>query len=169
MATQNHGNGRGGGFFTFSRASPSIRLTSGKPGSSLSASSNLRTAPFHSSVKISRRPAYHTGLNLPIESRLTGMPCTKVFTAFAGMRKLNPWTMLPSGPGASDTNVSTPTTKPRSSTAGPPELPHAAGASVWITALLDASSLKPETAPLVTDASTDADLLSSSWETTTPG
>src|SRR5437762_1096112 len=162
MATQNHGKGRGGGFFTFSRASPSIRLASGSPGKSLSVSSNFRTAPFQSSVKNSRRPAYQTGLNLPIESRLTGVPWTKLFTAFAGMRKLNPWTMLPSGPGASDTNVSTPTTWPRSSTAGPPELPQAAGASVWITELLLESSLKPETAPLVTDASTDADLFNSS-------
>ena len=41
--------------------------------------------------------------------------------------------MLPSGPGASDTKVSTPCTAPRSSTAGPPELPQAAEASVWIT------------------------------------
>ncbi len=77
--------------------------------------------------------------------------------------------MLPSAPGASDTNVSTPTTAPLSFTAGPPELPHAAEASVWMNGWPDLSSLNPDTVPLVTVASMDADSLSSSWESTTPG
>ena len=85
------------------------------------------------------------------------------------MMKLKPWTMPPSGPGASDTKVSTPTIAPRSSTAGPPELPQEAEASVWIMGAPDTSSWKPETAPLVTDASLDVDLFRSSCDDTTPG
>src|SRR5262245_66441549 len=100
---------------------------------------------------------------------LADVPSMKFLTACDGMMKLNPWTMLPSGPGASETNVRTPTTAPRSSTAGPPELPHAAGASVWITGWPALSSLNPETAPFVTEASIDADAFNSSWDSTTPG
>src|SRR5438128_10486324 len=44
------------------------------------------------------------------------------------MTKLNPWTMPPSSVPASETNVRTPRTSPRELTAGPPLLPHAAGA-----------------------------------------
>ncbi len=53
-------------------------------------------------------------------------------TAVEGMTKLKPWTIDPSAPGVSDTKVSTPTTSPFELTAGPPELPHDADASVWI-------------------------------------
>src|SRR2546429_427250 len=85
------------------------------------------------------------------------------------MTKLNPWTMPPSSVPASETNVRTPRTSPRELTAGPPLLPHAAGASVWMTGWFVTSSLNPEIAPLVTDASTLADALRSSWLSTTPG
>src|SRR3989449_2167164 len=85
------------------------------------------------------------------------------------MTKLNPWTMPPSSVPASETNVRTPRTSPRELTAGPPLLPHAAGASVWMTGWFVTSCLKPEIAPFVTDASTLADALSSSWLSTTPG
>lgn len=104
-----------------------------------------------------RSPAYQASLNLLPAFTLTGVSFTKSVTAEDGMTKLNPWTMLPSGPGASDTNVSRPITLPRSSTVGPPELPHAAGASVWMTVLLFRSCLKPEIAPLVIEASTMED------------
>src|SRR6266704_3599798 len=85
------------------------------------------------------------------------------------MTKLNPWTMPPSSVPASETNVRTPRTSPRELTAGPPLLPHAAGASVWMTGWFVTSCLNPEIAPLVTDASTLADALRSSWLSTTPG
>ncbi len=94
---------------------------------------------------------------------------TKSVTAADGMTKLKPCTIPPSGPGASETNVSSPTTLPRSSTTGPPELPHAADASVWITVLLFLSCLNPEMAPFVIDASIMDDWFRSSWERTTPG
>ena len=90
-------------------------------------------------------------------------------TAADGMTKLNPWTMPPSSVPASETNVRTPRTSPRELTAGPPLLPHAAGASVWMTGWFVTSCLNPEIAPLVTDASTLADALRSSWLSTTPG
>ena len=67
------------------------------------------------------------------------------------------------------TNVSTPTTSPASFTAGPPLLPQAAAASVWITGWLARSCLKPEIAPLVMEASILADEFKSSWLNTTPG
>src|ERR1700687_3962803 len=130
IVTQNHGKGLGGGFFTFSLASPSIRLTSRSPGWILSASSNFRLAPFQSSVKRSWRPANHAWLNLPCWLILTGVSATKFFTVLDGMAKLKPWTMLPSAPGASDTKVRTPTSSPLGLIAGPPELPQAADASV---------------------------------------
>ncbi len=122
-----------------------------------------------SSANRALRPAYHSSLNLLPPFTFTGVPFTKSVTAAAGMTKLKPCTMLPSGPGASDTKVSRPTTLPRSSTTGPPELPHAAGASVWITVLLFRSCLNPEIAPLVIDASTIEDWFRSSCESTTPG
>ena len=86
-----------------------------------------------------------------------------------GITKLNPWTMPPWPPDSSVTNVRTPSTSPWEPTAGPPLSPHAAGASVWITGWLAMSCLNPEIAPFVTDASTCAEALSSSWLTTTPG
>ena len=157
MVTQNHGKGFGGGFLTFSTASPSMRLTSVSPDWILSASSNFRLAVCQSSEKNARRPANQTELNFPCSLILTGVPFTKSLTAWEGMMKLKPCTMLPSGPGASDTNVSTPTSSALELTAGPPELPQAAGASVWITGLLALSCLNPLTAPGLTEASTLAD------------
>src|SRR6266581_3079000 len=142
MVTQNHGKGFGGGFLTFSTASPSMRLTSVSPGWILSASSNFRLAVCQSSEKNARRPANQTELNFPCSLILTGVPFTKSLTAWEGMLEL---------------------------TAGPPELPHAAGASVWITGLLALSCLNPLTAPGLTEASTLADWFRSSWERTTPG
>src|SRR5207253_2150981 len=85
------------------------------------------------------------------------------------MTKLNPWTMPPSAPPASETNVRTPRASPRELTAGPPLLPHAAGASVWVTGWFVTSCLNPEIAPFVTDASTLFDAFNSSWLSTTPG
>ncbi len=108
-------------------------------------------------------------MNLLPAFSFTAVPFTKSVTAADGMTKLKPCTMPPSGPGASDTNVRRPITLPRSSTTGPPELPHAAGASVWITVLLFLSCLKPDTAPFVIDASTIEDWFKSSCESTTPG
>ena len=66
-------------------------------------------------------------------------------------------------------NVSTPISSESSPTAGPPLLPWAAGASVWTRSWPMASILKPDTAPLVTEASSVADWFSSSCESTTPG
>ena len=90
-------------------------------------------------------------------------------TAADGMTKLKPCTMPPSSPPVAETKVRTPKTSPREFTAGPPLLPHAAGASVWMTGRFCTSCLNPEIAPLVTDASTLADALRSSWLSTTPG
>ena len=157
MATQNQGKGLGGGFLTFSLASPSMRLTSVRPARIVSACSNLRTASFQSSVKKSCSPANQTGLNFPKSLILTAVSLTKSFTPCAGMMKLKPCTMLPSGPGASDTKVRTPSSSARELITGPPELPHAAGASVWMYGLFALSCLKPDTAPFVTEASTLAD------------
>src|SRR5712692_5800213 len=109
MVTQNHGKGLGGGFSTF------------------------RLAPCQSSEKNARRPANQTGLNVPCSLILTGVSLTKSLTAWDGMMKLKPCTMLPSGPGVSETKVSTPMSSEIELTAGPPEFPQAAGASVWIT------------------------------------
>src|SRR5438105_40700 len=85
------------------------------------------------------------------------------------MMKLKPCTILLWASDDNVTNVSTPTTAPASLTAGPPLLPHAADASVWITSWSARSCLNPETAPPVTDASILADEFSSSWLRTTPG
>ena len=71
--------------------------------------------------------------------------------------------------GVSVVNVMTPRSAASSPTAGPPELPCAAAASVCTMSWPMESCLKPETAPLVTDASSVADLLSSSCDSTTPG
>ena len=53
--------------------------------------------------------------------------------------------------------------------AGPPLLPCVAGASVCTRSWPIASILKPDTVPLVAEASTVADWLRSSCESTTPG
>ena len=99
---------------------------------------------------------------LPIWLSLTGVSETKFFTVRAGMAKLKPWTMLPSAPGASDTKVRTPTSSALLLMAGPPELPQAADASVWMNGWLALSCFKPETAPVVTEASRLADSFRSS-------
>ena len=91
------------------------------------------SAPFQSSAKNFRRPENHFSLNGLWSARSTLVPLRNSFTASAGMMKLKPWTMLPSAPGERETKVRTPTMSPRAFTAGPPEFPHAAGASVWMT------------------------------------
>src|SRR5213078_263593 len=58
--------------------------------------------------------------------------------------------------GVSVVNVMTPSSAASSPTAGPPELPCAAAASVCTMSWPMESCLKPETAPLVTDASSVA-------------
>ena len=161
-----HGNGRGGGFFTYRSASPSWRFTSTRLGSSASASLSLASAAAYRPPSSSSTPACHTGLNLLSPGR-TSVPCKNVRTSRAGIRKLKPCRTTPSG--ESDTKSMTPTTTASSPMAGPPLLPCAAGASVCIRSWPIASILKPETVPLVTEASTLADWFSSSWESTTPG
>src|ERR1700720_95857 len=98
MATQNHGKGLGGGFFTFAVASDSMRRTSGRFGWGLSASSKRRRAPVQSSLKKGLSPAYQASLNLLPRLILTGVSLMKSITAAEGMTKLKPWTMEPSGP-----------------------------------------------------------------------
>src|SRR3972149_6835989 len=168
MVNLHHGEGLGGGCFHFSAASPSMRFTSRSPGWILSASSNFRLAPFQSSVKKSWSPANHAWLNLPGWLSLTGWSATKFFTVWAGMAKLKPWTMLPSAPGASDTKVRTPTSSALVLMAGPPELPQAADASVWMNGWLALSSFKPETAPVVIEASRLSGLFGRAWERARP-
>ena len=90
-----------------------------------------------------------------------------VRTSRAGIRKLYPCTTDPLS--ESEMKVSTPISSESSPTAGPPLLPWAAAASVWTRSWPMASILKPDTVPLVTEASSVADLFSSSWESTTPG
>ena len=62
---------------------------------------------------------------------MAGVPARNVDTSFAGIRKLKPCTMEPLEP-ASVTAVRTPITVPSFVIAGPPLLPCAAEASVWI-------------------------------------
>ena len=112
-------------------------------------------------------PAPHTGLNALSPGFVTSVPWRNFVTSFAGMRKLKPWTSLPDD--ESEMNVITPTTVASSVTAGPPLLPWAAGASDWMTLWPIWSCLKPDTAPLVTEASSAALLFKSSCERTTPG
>src|SRR5207245_1356603 len=97
-------------------------------------------------------PAVHTGLNWLSPGFVTSVPWRNLMTSFAGMRKLKPCTIAPPD-GESETNVITPTSEASSVTAGPPLLPCAAGASLWMTSWPIASCLKPDTAPLVTEAS----------------
>ena len=84
-------------------------------------------------MKKARRPWFHASVNLLVPLSETSVSLTNSRTASAGMTKLKPWTSAPSGPGASETKVSTPRTCPFWLTAGPPELPKEADASVWIT------------------------------------
>ncbi len=113
-------------------------------------------------------PAVHTGLNWLSPGFVTSVPWRNLMTSFAGMRKLKPCTIAPPD-GESETNVITPTSEASSVTAGPPLLPCAAGASLWMTSWPIASCLKPDTAPLVTEASSVTLRFSSSCERTTPG
>ena len=111
-------------------------------------------------------PAAHTGLNLLSPGR-TSVFWMNVRTSRAGIRKLYPCTTDPLS--ESEMKVSTPISSESSPTAGPPLLPWAAAASVWTRSWPMASILKPDTVPLVTVASSVADLFSNSWESTTPG
>jgi hypothetical protein len=106
-------------------------------------------------------------LNLLSPGVRTCVPLRKARTSLAGMRKLKPCTTPPAAD--SDTKVITPTSVTSSVMAGPPLLPCAAGASVWIRSCPMASTLKPETAPFVTEASSATELLRSSCVSTTPG
>ena len=113
-------------------------------------------------------PAAHTGLNVLSPGLATSVPCKKVATSLAGIRKLNPCTMAP--PDAeSVTATITPTSAASSPMPGPPLLPCAAEASVCTRSWPIWSCLMPDTAPLVTDASSVELWLRSSWERTTPG
>ena len=161
-----HGNGRGGGWRILSSASAVARLTSARPGNSRSASRNRASAVAYRPSSSAATPADHTGLNR-LSPALTSVPRRNPRTSLAGMRKLNPWTAPPVG--EREMKVMTPTTVASSVMAGPPLFPCAAGASVWITFWPIASCLKPETSPFVTDASSRALLLRSSWVRTTPG
>ncbi len=96
-------------------------------------------------------PAAQTGLNLLSPGFLTSVPCKNLPTSRAGIRKLNPCVSAPDD--ESDTNCITPTSVASSVMAGPPLLPWAAGASVWMRSWLMTSTLNPDTAPLVAEAS----------------
>ena len=62
----------------------------------------------------------------------TGVPSRNFFTSRAGMTKLNPCKIAPLEPPDSVVAVSTPMSIASSPTTGPPELPCAAAASVWM-------------------------------------
>src|SRR5207247_11355311 len=112
-------------------------------------------------------PAGQTGLDALSPGFVTSVDWRNLATSYAGMRKVKPWASLPDD--ESEANVITPTSEASSVTAGPPLLPWAAGASDWITFWPIWSCWKPDTAPLVTEASSAALLLSSSCDRTTPG
>src|SRR5437899_10722383 len=73
-------------------------------------------------------PAAHTGLNVLSPGLATSVPCKKVATSLAGIRKLNPCTMAP--PDAESVTASiTPTSAASGRVIGQGfELPDAAGA-----------------------------------------
>src|SRR5207253_5382644 len=111
---------------------PTVGLRQLGPRPPVIAGEVIAQAPCHAALKRFSSP------------RGTGVSSRNLTTAAEGMMKLKPCTILLWASDDNVTNVSTPTTAPASLTAGPPLLPHAADASVWITGWFARSCLNPE-------------------------
>ena len=144
------------------RISLSSRWASGWFGRRRTASSSFGSAAPALPAKKAPSAGHQTSLKRLRASIATPVSLRKSRTVSAGMMKLKPCTISVRPSGSTVTNVSTPARIPESTTAGPPLLPHEAGASVWITGFSATSFLNPETVPFDTVASTFVDWLRSS-------